>query len=78
MGALTGIGGTLTPYTHAAAAALGGVLAAALTVKVLSIFSLEVSNTYRFVNQPVGGFEATDTITSIALVAKFSTRRSSL
>jgi putative salt-induced outer membrane protein len=44
---------------------------AALTVKIASIFSLKLSNTYRFVNAPVEGFEATDTITSVALVAKF-------
>jgi len=44
---------------------------AALTVKVASIFSLKVSNAVRYVNAPAAGFETTDVITSIALVAKF-------
>jgi len=43
----------------------------ALTAKVTTIFSLKVSNIVRFVNAPVEGFETTDTITSVALVAKF-------
>jgi hypothetical protein len=30
-----------------------------------------LSNTVRFVNAPVPGFEKTDTITAIALVARF-------
>jgi putative salt-induced outer membrane protein YdiY len=45
--------------------------AAALTVKIASIFSLKLSNIIRYVNAPVVGFETTDTLTSIALVAKF-------
>jgi putative salt-induced outer membrane protein len=44
---------------------------AALTAKVTTVFSLKVSNTVRFVNAPAEGFEDVDTITSIALVAKF-------
>lgn len=44
---------------------------AALTAKVTTILSLKLSNTVRFVNAPAEGFETTDTITSIALVAKF-------
>ena len=35
------------------------------------IVSLKVSNVIRYVNAPVEGFETTDTITSVALVAKF-------
>jgi putative salt-induced outer membrane protein YdiY len=37
----------------------------------MTIFSLKVSNTIRYVNQPVPGFQTTDTITAVALVAKF-------
>ena len=33
--------------------------------------SLKVANTIRYVSQPVPGFKSTDTMTSIALVAKF-------
>ena len=44
---------------------------AALTVKIAAIFSLKLSNVLRYVNAPVEGFETTDTLTSIALVAKF-------
>jgi putative salt-induced outer membrane protein YdiY len=43
----------------------------ALSAKISEIFSLKLSNTVRFVNAPVEGFEKTDTITSAALVAKF-------
>ena len=43
----------------------------ALVTKINTIFSLKVSNVIRFVNEPVEGFETTDTITSVALVAKF-------
>lgn len=43
----------------------------ALTAKVTTVFSLKVSNIVRFVNAPAEGFETTDTITSVALVAKF-------
>ena len=43
----------------------------ALVAKINTIFSLKVSNVVRYVNAPVEGFETTDTITSVALVAKF-------
>jgi putative salt-induced outer membrane protein YdiY len=43
----------------------------AVTAKLATIFSLKVSNTVRYVNQPVPGFQKTDTITAVALVAKF-------
>ena len=45
--------------------------ALAITAKVSSIFALKVSNTIRYVNAPVTGFESTDAVTSVALVAKF-------
>jgi hypothetical protein len=44
---------------------------AKVSAKLTTIFSLKVSNTIRFVNQPVPGFLKTDTVTAIALVAKF-------
>jgi putative salt-induced outer membrane protein YdiY len=44
---------------------------AGVTAKLTSIFSLKLSNTVRYVHQPVEGFKATDTITAIALVARF-------
>ena len=44
---------------------------AALTAKLTSLLALKVSNTIRYVHQPVAGFESTDTITAIALVARF-------
>jgi putative salt-induced outer membrane protein YdiY len=44
---------------------------AALTSKLNSLLSLKVSNTIRYVHAPPPTFETTDTITSIALVAKF-------
>jgi putative salt-induced outer membrane protein len=43
----------------------------ALTAKITTILSLKLSNAVRFVNAPAEGFETTDTLTSIALVAKF-------
>jgi putative salt-induced outer membrane protein YdiY len=43
----------------------------ALTAKLTTVFSLKVSNLVRYVNDPVPGFETTDTLTSVALVAKF-------
>jgi putative salt-induced outer membrane protein len=43
----------------------------ALTAKMTTIFSLKVSNNVRYVHAPVEGFETTDVITSVALVAKF-------
>lgn len=44
---------------------------AAVTAKLNSILSLKVSNTLRYVHQPVEGFQSTDSITAIALVARF-------
>lgn len=44
---------------------------AAVTSKLTSILSLKVSNTIRYVNAPPVTFEKTDTITAVALVAKF-------
>lgn len=43
----------------------------ALTAKLTTLFSLKLSNIVRYVNQPVEGFKTTDTLTSIAFVAKF-------
>jgi len=43
----------------------------AVNAKLVSILSLKASNTVRYVNAPVTGFDSTDTITSIAIVAKF-------
>jgi putative salt-induced outer membrane protein YdiY len=45
---------------------------AAVTARLTGIFSLKVSNTIRYVNAPVPTFEKTDTVTSVALVAKFA------
>jgi putative salt-induced outer membrane protein len=45
--------------------------AVAIVATITSIFSLKVSNVIRYANEPVDGFESTDTITSVALVAKF-------
>jgi putative salt-induced outer membrane protein len=39
-----------------------------LTVAITSVFSLKVANIVRYANEPVPGFESTDTITSVALV----------
>lgn len=44
---------------------------AALTTRVSSLFSLKVSHTTRYVNFPPPGFKDTDTISAVALVAKF-------
>jgi putative salt-induced outer membrane protein YdiY len=44
---------------------------AALTAKLTTLLSLKVSNNIRFVNAPPPGFEKTDSITAVALVAKF-------
>jgi putative salt-induced outer membrane protein YdiY len=44
---------------------------AAVTAKLTTVLALKLSNTVRYVHAPVIGFETTDTITSIALVAKF-------
>jgi putative salt-induced outer membrane protein YdiY len=45
--------------------------AIALTAKVATPLSLKVSNIIRYVDEPVPGFETTDTITSAALVLAF-------
>ena len=45
--------------------------ALALTAKVVEILSLKISNSIRYVDEPVFGFEQTDTITSAALVLSF-------
>jgi putative salt-induced outer membrane protein YdiY len=42
-----------------------------IAARPTSLFSLKVSNTIRYVNAPVPGFQTTDTNTAIALVAKF-------
>jgi putative salt-induced outer membrane protein len=44
---------------------------AAVTSKLTKILSLKVSNTLRYVHAPPPTFQTTDTITAIALVAKF-------
>jgi len=44
---------------------------ASLSAKLTTVFSLKMSNTIRYVNSPVPGFLKTDTITAVALVAKF-------
>jgi putative salt-induced outer membrane protein YdiY len=43
----------------------------ALTARVAAPLSLKVSNLLRYVDEPVAGFEQTDTITSAALVLSF-------
>lgn len=45
--------------------------AVALTARMTTLLSLKLSNTIRYVHMPVLGFERTDTLTAIALVAKF-------
>ncbi|MGH9442011.1 MAG: DUF481 domain-containing protein [Thermoanaerobaculia bacterium] len=42
-----------------------------VSVAINKIFSLKASHTLAYLNQPVPGFGKTDTITSVALVAKF-------
>jgi putative salt-induced outer membrane protein len=44
---------------------------AALTARLTTLFSLKVSYTIRYANEPVTGYKNTDTTTAIALVAKF-------
>jgi len=44
---------------------------AALTARVHSFLSLKVSHSTRYVNFPPAGFDNTDTIAAVALVAKF-------
>jgi putative salt-induced outer membrane protein YdiY len=43
----------------------------AVSAKLTSLLSLKVSNTVRYVHEPVVDFEPTDTITAIALVVRF-------
>jgi putative salt-induced outer membrane protein len=43
----------------------------ALTSDLTTLLSLKVSNTLRHVHAPVAGFKKTDSITSVALVARF-------
>src|SRR4030095_27013 len=43
----------------------------AVTARLTDVFSLKFSNTVRQMNVPPAGFESTDTITSVALVASF-------
>lgn len=45
--------------------------AASLTAQLNSRFSLKAKHTTRWVRRPAPGFKTTDTITSVALVAKF-------
>jgi putative salt-induced outer membrane protein YdiY len=44
---------------------------AALTARIATAWSLKLSNQIRFVNDPVPGFEDTDSVTSAALVLSF-------
>lgn len=45
--------------------------AVALTARMTTVLSLKLSNTTRYVHMPVFGFKRTDSLTAIALVAKF-------
>jgi putative salt-induced outer membrane protein len=42
-----------------------------IAAKINTIFSLKLTNTLSYLNNPVPGFEKTDTVTSAAIVAKF-------
>jgi putative salt-induced outer membrane protein len=44
---------------------------AAITARLTTLLSLKVSNSLRYAHRPVEGFDTTDTVTAIALVAKF-------
>ncbi len=44
---------------------------AGVAAKLTTLFSLKVTNTVRYVNEPALGFDSTDMITAVALVAKF-------
>jgi putative salt-induced outer membrane protein len=46
-----------------------------LTASITSVLSLKIGNIIRFANEPVPGFETTDTITSMALVWSFKKPR---
>ncbi len=48
---------------------------AALTLAMTDILSLKVAHTIRYSAEPPDGFETTDTITAVSLVAKFSRPR---
>ena len=52
---------------------LGGTLTnlASVAAKLTTVFALKLSYATRYVNAPAPGIETTDTITSMALVAKF-------
>jgi putative salt-induced outer membrane protein YdiY len=54
---------------HGADWRLGNTVA--VVTKINSIFSLKLSNVVRYAHAPVTSFESTDTVTSVALVAKF-------
>lgn len=56
------------PFSHTGEWKLDQSLS--LTAAVTTILSLKASSVVRFVNEPVPGFEQTDTITSVALVLK--------
>jgi len=43
----------------------------ALSASLNSVFSLKLSHTLKYLNQPVGGFRSADRLVSAALVAKF-------
>ena len=45
-----------------------------LTAAITSVLSLKLANTIRYVNEPVLGFESTDTITSVSLAWSFKQR----
>jgi len=47
---------------------------AALSATITTLLSLKVSNTIRYVHQPVFGFKTTDSITAVALVVKLRSR----
>jgi putative salt-induced outer membrane protein len=44
---------------------------AAVTAKLVSLLSLRVSTTIRYVHEPVNGFQSTDSITAVSLVVRF-------
>lgn len=44
---------------------------ASLSAKLTTLFSLKVTHTTRWIKSPVPGFKKTDTVTAVALVAKF-------
>ena len=46
-----------------------------LTASITSVLSLKVGNIIRYANEPVPGFETTDSITSVALVFSFKKPR---